>query len=651
MKYRADIDGLRTLAIVPVVLFHAGIPYITGGFIGVDIFFVISGYLITGIILRDISSDNFRFADFYARRFRRIYPMLILVVACVLVVGAALLSADEYRSTAATSFSTLLAWSNISFWHYQDYFNTDAYASPLLMTWSLGVEEQYYIIVPVILLLLSRASKRHLPAGIATIILASFAFSAWAAFKQPTTAFYLLPSRAWELGAGALLASLELEDYGLRWLQRLSTPAIANALNICGITLIFSSIFAFNSSLPFPGALAAFPVIGTLLLILSPTGLLSRSILAHPACVFIGQISYSWYLWHWPILSFLHIVSITKLPLWISLAAATLSFGLAVLSWKYVEATFRQRKIKRRTVLLRYPIAIALLAGVAFLVKQDGGIPQRLSSNARRVEAVVMSGRGDCLAGFGEAHPTTSSHCIQFRAGRPTVALIGDSHAAALGPGLRNVAANENWGIAILAKSSCRPLPHFIVPDPKHPELLSTCPKFVADELNFVATQPSIRTVVVATYLSPDLKRVGSTQFASAVSELVSTLRRAGKAVVLVDDVPTFHDLSAVHYEYASAIPSRGFVAKILAASAGEAFNEGPVSRNAEMQAPVITQAFLSQTATKNVAVFDAAAPLCNFGKCAFASNDGPYFIDDSHLSALGSRFVLANFNLNSTLK
>lgn len=338
MKYRAEIDGLRAVAVVPVVLFHAGVPGFSGGYIGVDVFFVISGYLITTIIAQAISEGRFSILDFYERRARRILPALFLVIVASIPFAmlwmVPSLRLDFFQSIVAV----LLFGSNLLFWAEDDYFGHASEEKPLLHTWSLAVEEQFYIVFPLLLMLLMRQGRGLPWRTVIVLTVLSFVACIGAARLSPTSAFYLTPFRAWELGAGALCAFCLMT-------RRLAPRA---GLGLVGLAAILASVFLFSPTTPFPSEFALLPVGGTVLLILfagpeTPAGRL----LALKPVVGIGLISYSAYLWHQPLLAFARL-RLGEVPPWLTAVLIVATFVLAALSWYFVEQPVRTAKRYRR---------------------------------------------------------------------------------------------------------------------------------------------------------------------------------------------------------------------------------------------------------------------------------------------------------------
>ncbi len=360
-RYRADIDGLRAVAILLVVLFHSGVTSLQGGFIGVDLFFVISGFLIGGIISKEIAEKRFSFYQFYLRRIRRIAPALFFMMAILLALGFILLSPLEFSQLAKYSVAVFISVPNMLLLKSGDYFSTDSDLNPLLMTWSLGIEEQFYIVLPFILLLAVRLRK-SMVSVVLTISLVSLVACIWLTSVDSTQAFYLLPTRAWELGAGVLLAL---------WRPQPVTGRAASLMNLLGWLLILASSVLISSDDRFPGWVAIIPVLAGCLMI-GARSELNQLLLENPLMRFIGKISYSWYLWHWPLLSLARICSDNPLTVWQGLMISTLALGIAWISWRFVEQPFRQTRAGTRWVIPGYCASSLLAAGAMVLLWQTG---------------------------------------------------------------------------------------------------------------------------------------------------------------------------------------------------------------------------------------------------------------------------------------
>ncbi|MDO9472042.1 MAG: acyltransferase [Caulobacter sp.] len=332
MKYRPEVDGLRAIAVVPVVLFHSGLGLMPGGFIGVDIFFVISGFLITSIISSELERDQFSLVSFYERRARRILPALVLVCLVCVPFAWAWLLPRELKDFGQSLAAVATFSSNILFWREEGYFSAAAELKPLLHTWSLAVEEQFYILFPPALWLAYRLARRHVVVLLVLAAIVSLALSEWGWRTAPSANFFLLPSRAWELLIGAIAALVH-------WAP---SRRIANGLSLLGLVLVAGSLATFSEAVPMPSALGLFPIVGTaLILLFGRTGTWVAALLSLKPFVWIGLISYSAYLWHQPLFAFARIRSISEPAPALMLALCALSLLLAWLSWRFVEAPWR----------------------------------------------------------------------------------------------------------------------------------------------------------------------------------------------------------------------------------------------------------------------------------------------------------------------
>ena len=348
MNYRREIDGLRALAIIPVLLFHAGFSFISGGFVGVDVFFVISGFLITGIILSQLENRNFSLVGFYEKRARRILPALFFITAISTIFAWILLSPEDLLSYSKSIVSVALYVSNIFFAFDGGYFETAAELKPLLHTWSLSVEEQYYVFFPLLLILLWKLSRKHIPSLIICIALCSILIADWGIRHYPVLAYFSLPSRAWELAIGAFCAIISTQE---KWtIENKNTRQFLGSL---GLILILASVFLFDAHTPFPGFYALVPTVGSALVLLyAQNDTFLGKLLSHKFFVGIGLISYSLYLWHQPIFAFYR--NYVEQPSTFSmLFLIVLSLILSYCSWKYVEAPFRNtQQFSRRKIFL-----------------------------------------------------------------------------------------------------------------------------------------------------------------------------------------------------------------------------------------------------------------------------------------------------------
>ena len=354
MSYRAEIDGLRAIAVLPVILFHAGFEWFRGGFVGVDIFFVISGYLITTILIDEIESNTFSFIDFYNRRARRILPALFLVLLTCTLVFIPILLPDELENFGQSLVATTLVGNNILLSITSGYWQLESEFKPLLHTWSLGVEEQYYIIFPLFLFLTWRIFSKKIFYLIITLAIMSLMLSEWGWRNYPLANFYLLPTRAWEILAGSMAAFIVRE----RGIPK------NNILSLIGLAFIIFSVFIYDENTPFPSLYSLVPVIGAILLILfAGKETIAARALSTKVLVVIGLVSYSAYLWHQPIIVFFKLLSKSSLNFEVRVLTLVLTFIFAFLSYKFIEVPFRDKSI----VKSKYFIYIILLTSSAII--------------------------------------------------------------------------------------------------------------------------------------------------------------------------------------------------------------------------------------------------------------------------------------------
>ncbi|MGX2735935.1 acyltransferase family protein [Escherichia coli] len=405
IKYRKDIDGLRAVAILPVLLFHVGYSGFSGGYVGVDIFFVISGYLITKILINDINNGTYSLLTFYERRIRRIIPALTCVILFVLIASPLFLAPDNYSFLPKEIIGTLLFASNIVSFLKSGYFSTDAEQRPLLHTWSLGIEEQFYIISPIVLFLSFKYFKSRVGLILSLFAIVSFAFSVILTKNHPTASFYLIPTRYWELSFGALAAA------GV--FKKAKGRRQNEVLSILGLLLILFSIFTFTSKTVFPGYAALLPVLGATLIILNAEDTLVGKMLALKPLVFIGVISYSLYLWHWPLVVFSHDKYIIDLNLSREMLVV-LSILIAWFSTRFIEAPFRNKQSYDRTRIFKYSsVAYSLLFLTSLAIWPLKGWTDRLSDE----KAYILSSTKDYSPVRDKCHfssgvPETTQYCI-----------------------------------------------------------------------------------------------------------------------------------------------------------------------------------------------------------------------------------------------
>lgn len=653
--YRRDIDGLRAVAVTSVVFYHAGLWPLNSGYVGVDIFFVISGFLIGGILNRETRAGTFTFAGFYARRARRILPALIAVVTIVSLLSIMLMGARELRQTGLSAGTALVGISNIYFWWSTNYFAPSAHLNPFLMTWSLGVEEQFYVFFPFLLILLTRRSQQQAAATIGILSALSFIVCIVATAYYPTAAFYLLPMRAWELGAGALLALL--------WAHP-ARPTSAGAHNMAGaigLAIVVASCVLFDDATPFPGVTAALPVSGALALILAERSWVNRHLLSSAPMVAIGLLSYSWYLWHAPLMALVRLVHFGPASVTLMCAVAIVSLLCAYLSWRFVERPFRHGAHDDGATLRRYGVALGACLALPAIFALSQGLPQRLGDDGRAVESTLAQGRGNpCLVSYGAVEPSHAAACRPAKQeARPTAILLGDSHAGALGTAIAKIARQQRVGFAQYEKSSCAPLLGATRAMPKYPDHAAECAAFNEAMFKRIAADHSIGTVVLAGFWSGSFQGEandgllvtpgGSSvkdQAALLRSALTDTIRRyqaAGKRVIVIADVPLFRfdpgkeivsDLFTLRSTLRTMLGSPDDVSDGRAAKRWLR----PVQAGDSIVADVAR-------GSPGVTYFEPSRQLCDASRCAYGDKL-PYYIDFQHLSRPGAEQALKGLKL-----
>jgi peptidoglycan/LPS O-acetylase OafA/YrhL len=368
MRYRPEIDGLRAIAVAAVILFHAGFALFSGGFVGVDVFFVISGFLITSIIVEELKTGRFSVLRFYERRARRILPALFTVMAACVPFAYRLLSPDDLKDFAQSLAAICLFASNVLFWGESGYFDTQAELKPLLHTWSLAVEEQFYVVFPLLLLAAWRLGRGVLLSLIGAIAVVSLFISVDEVRNFPSAAFYLLPSRAWQLLVGAL-ASFVADRWQAADVRQPAVRLAGEAVGWGGMAMIILALFLFDERTPFPGLNAALPTIGTALVLLCASDRTSVGrMLAWRPLVGLGLISYSAYLWHQPLFAFTKHALLADLPTDLAIVLCAATIVLACLSWRFVEQPFRDRSlISRGAVFALSAAGMAAFVGLGFI--------------------------------------------------------------------------------------------------------------------------------------------------------------------------------------------------------------------------------------------------------------------------------------------
>ena len=611
MSYRADIDGLRAIAVLAVVAFHALPAALPGGFVGVDVFFVISGYLITSLLRQSLEDGSFRFSTFYARRIRRLAPALVLVLAAALAAGWTWLLTDELAQLAAHAASSVAFVTNLVLWSETGYFDTEAAQKPLLHLWSLGVEEQFYLIWPALLWATWRWRRPSFVIG--CVALLSFAANVAIVHTAPAAAFYLPTSRVWELAVGGLLAGLGPSRNGL----------IAQACSLSGAALLATGFAIVRPSMPFPGWWALLPVGGAALLIAAgPRGWGNRLLAVRPL-VFVGLISYPLYLWHWPILTFARMLEGGPIGLLPTATLVAIAVILAWLTYRFVEQPIR--RASGRFVIPNLAVASAGVAAVALavLVNQKS-LPTRFPPH---VQALVdFSYRYErpyrertCYLMPDQSADALARECVDQRPARqPLVVLWGDSHAAHLYPGLRRLQGARGFRIAQFTGSSCPPLLGVETPTQPH-----------CQSANRLALErmAALRPAIVLMAARWEVYHL------TTLPETVAAVRRATTArIVVMGPVPAWESrLPRLLFTYARRHPQQPVPARMLFGVAGWVWDADRQVRERSGEAAV-----------EYLSALDA---LCTDEGCLARVGERPDGLtawDDAHLTATGSEYLVS---------
>ena len=520
MKYRAEIDGLRALAVVPVILFHAGFELFSGGFVGVDVFFVISGYLITTILIEDIENKRFSIVNFYERRARRILPALFFVVISTYIICWQFLNPFDLKEVAQSLFATSIFLSNLYFFLKTGYFDTSAELKPLLHTWSLAVEEQYYVIFPLLLFATWRFGRNRVFWLIVVMTAISLLLSEWGWRNQPSANFYLIHTRAWELFSGSI-AAFVVQKQGVQK---------NNLLALIGLAAIVFSIFFYDETTPFPSVYALVPVLGVVLLVLyADKDTIIAKLLSNRLFVRIGLISYSLYLWHQPIFALTRQYLVDDFSQLFAIAIILQTVILSYLTWKFIEQParrFKKSSSKSKHILYISALMIVVMASIGIVGHIERGHPERNPNLLRLAQNGGLS--FECSGA-----ELNDSRCMSKD--NPSLALWGDSHAMHLARAL--VEAFPEVGLHQLTLSACPPVPGY-----KNAPIKAsiTCEEFNSKVYSYLSKNPisQIETVIVASS-----KSVASDDTKDIFKDAIHKLQERNIRVILVSSTPRFQNV------------------------------------------------------------------------------------------------------------
>jgi len=654
MKYRPEIDGLRAIAVLPVIFSHAGFSVFSGGYVGVDVFFVISGYLITLIIYGELQEERFSIIRFYERRIRRILPALFFVMLACIPFAWQWMMPDEFKDFSRSIVKVNAFISNIYFWKESNYFAPDAQLAPMLHTWSLAVEEQFYVLFPLILMVFKRCSTKVLLIFLSILVLASLGLSEWMSKSFPVANYYLLPSRAWELAVGSILAVSS--NY---W--KVSNGWFAQIVSLLGFFLVMFAIFTFDELTPFPGLWALFPVVGAALIIAfaKPQTVVGK-ILSWKPIVGIGLISYSAYLWHHPLFAFARIRLQGDVSSEVYFGLSLVSLILAYFTWRFVEKPFRNKeKYTAKQVFVGAIIVSVSLILVAKYWRSKDGFPERLPIEVREMAQWANDEnprKKSCHTKKGRYIKPEKS-CVYGNKVSSEFALIGDSHAMGLAHVLSQNLDKEGFGLRELSYTACAPIIGL-----RRVRKVDDCPKYNKDVQEYLLSHKEIKTIIIfarwviylegkrfnnkeggvesgeSNYGIPigmDIEQLDSSERIDEIGRLyratIQNYLNEGKRVVLIYPVPEvgWH----VPYYLAKEILFKKLRNEVLSTNY-KVFKDR--TKNVREQLDKIKD-------HQNLVRVKPEKVFCNTvieGRCIAQRGDTPLYLDDDHLNSIGGAML-----------
>ncbi|MFS8068391.1 MAG: acyltransferase family protein [Byssovorax sp.] len=651
-KYRPDIDGLRAIAVLSVVAFHASRESVRGGFVGVDVFFVISGFLISTIIWGSLERGAFSFSEFYSRRIRRILPALAVVLVFCLAFGWLSLLPDEYKQLGRHISGGAVFASNLLLWSESGYFDAAAETKPLLHLWSLGIEEQFYIVWPLLLWTAWKARFHPLALPLLMAII-SFAINLSKYQRDGVAAFYSPQSRLWELVAGAVVAYNEA--HRMPWFARFE-KSLRPAFSAAGVALIAGSLVFTTEESGYPGVSALLPVAGAAMVIAGGReAWFNRNVLSNRVLVWIGLISYPLYLWHWPLLSFARIIGEGDPSRTIRLSAVVASVLLAWATKRFVERPLRFGGHNTGKVLCLVSL-LGLVGTGGYLVNEENGVPQRRwAQDLKGALALlkwedVQNSDPLCRKHFADRF----TYCKLAADRDPTVALLGDSVANSFFHGLSIEYGKKNENLVMLGVAGCPPL---LDVASGFAGQFDWCGSKASNALKEMAALPSVRTVILSANwhlyikgtrfrkrryerlwkigVSGSPARGSESVFLEKMVETIDLLAKAGKTIIVLKQPPE------LGINPAACVLTRPFAFRVREGNCEQ--DSEPIRRYlAEYAGPfdAVTEA------DPRVRVLDPYPTLCSGARCVVMDGAFPLYRDDVHLSLHGSEYVAARLNL-----
>ncbi len=618
MKYRADIDGLRAVAIIPVVLYHTQFKLFSGGFVGVDIFFVISGYLITSLILEEIKEGRFTIAHFYERRIRRIFPAFFTVLLATAAIAALIMFPGDFEQFGKSIVAATLFAANFFFWTKTEYFAAGAETKPLLHTWSLSVEEQFYLIFPLILLISYKYFQGRWKSFLIPAAFLSLLLSIWGMHSFPTATFFLFPGRAWELLLGSFLALNLFPPIAKQW-QR-------EGYSLIGIALILWAVFQFSHLTPFPGAYALVPCVGALLIIYAGRdgpSLIGR-LLSTPPLVFIGLISYSLYLWHWPIMVFSRQYFYERYSDWHTAGILAISLLLSVISWRYIERPFRKKgsgkSRKKLFAVAATVMTLFIAAGSAIDINE--GWPARFGDDLVTFSYDLSQYKsGTCFLDEQQHYSEWRGESCFLQTGHDSNTLLwGDSFAAHYVPGIMANLDKIGSNILLYSAGGCAPSLSY------DPVYRTQCKEFSA-QIQTLLSQYHISTVILVA--GWDLALQNGMSY-GGLEDTIELLQKKGITVFLIGQSPRFERSVQDIFNISSA--NRRIASKSTIGVDIQTINE-------KLRTLVEPGNFI-----------DPSALFCSGQVCRFKDKQDFFFWDDGHMTTYGSEkaaeYIFSQINI-----
>ncbi len=637
--YRHDIDGLRALAVLSVIVFHSFPTLHFNGFVGVDMFFVISGFLITKNIAGEMLSGHFSIMNFYLRRIKRILPVFYTITVVVLIFSILIMLPEDLKSVGKSTFAAIFSASNIYFWNSTDnnYFAKTSELYPMLHTWSLGVEEQFYFVWPLILSLLLKLNMLKRGALISAVLaIASYAFAQWALSYDASFAYYMLPSRAGELLTGSIISFVTM-----KWKAPARNGVLFEILSIAGLLLILASFLVKSFGAPFPGLNALYPCVGTALILYAGTyqSTWVAKLLSLKPLAFVGLISYSLYLWHWPVLAFLkYLLVVLTLP-WLILALVII-FTLSICSWKWIENPFRKMKLRTGQVFAFYlALPCLLIGGTSIYLYETDGLFHFISSSRQYKDAAAVysentspayNQHGVCQSEKYLAQKFTDKKCImgnQVERGlgneEPKILLWGDSHASHFVGFFEAITKGQNLPIRNIELGGCPPVFKNQIEYGKTRDKPS-CTDFRKKVQDLV---PNYECMILGGIWS---EYSNDPLFISDLEETINEILNKGKKAVLLLQVPAF----PTYARNCLLRNNRAFAMDCIGHAKYE--DKGDSKTNSNIRSRLGER--------KNLFYLNIHDLICERGACSPYADGVPVYYDPSHLSAIGSGILGSKF-------